>query len=137
MSNEQNAGVATPAPTPTRKQITTAEVKELLDQGFTREEIGEKFGLNKKETKHLFQHPELKGKKVKSAAKGDSFEIVSSGLPITEIKPRVWKEGKPKGNPNLGEYRKKAMAEKRAAEAAGTATTQGSGAAKSGSMASE
>lgn len=48
-----------------KQQIKVSEVLELLEQGKSRKEIGEYFGLNGVEVKTLFQHPELKGKKAK------------------------------------------------------------------------
>lgn len=44
-------------------QLTVQGVLEDLQNGLTREDIGEKYGLNKAEVKRVFQHPKLKNKK--------------------------------------------------------------------------
>lgn len=46
-------------------RITISGVLEDLNNGLTREDIQEKYGLNGVELKEVFQHPKLKGKKTK------------------------------------------------------------------------
>ena len=58
-----------------RKQISVSEVIEDLNNGLNRLQIGEKYGLTAREVKIMFQHPSLKGKKVKKVFE-PSFELI-------------------------------------------------------------
>ena len=57
-------------------QIKISDVLGMLNNGNTRKEIQEHYGLNGVEVKTLFSHPELKGKKTKKK-KELSFIIVN------------------------------------------------------------
>ena len=64
-------------------EIRLSEVIMLLEEGNTREQIAEHFGLNKAEVTMLFQHEKLKGKRPK---KVPSFTITDDlgGAPASE-----------------------------------------------------
>ena len=55
--------------------IKVSDVKDLLANGKTRDEIKEHYNLTSKELKFLFQHSKLKGLKTKKPF-SPSFEIV-------------------------------------------------------------
>ena len=57
-----------------RKQIIIEDVQDMLVDGKTRDEIGSHYGLNGVETKRLFSHPELKGRRTHKAP---TFDLVS------------------------------------------------------------
>ena len=48
------------------KTISIKAVLTDLENGLNRAKIGEKYAINFKEVKYLFEHPKLKGKKAKS-----------------------------------------------------------------------
>jgi hypothetical protein len=52
----------------TKPTLKTVDVLAMLEEGKTREEIGAHYSLNKSDTKKLFAHPDLKGKKKKGLA---------------------------------------------------------------------
>ena len=56
-----------------KKTIFVSQLLEDLNNGLTREEIAEKYGLSKSDVKKIFTHPKLKGKKPKSKP---SFELI-------------------------------------------------------------
>ena len=56
------------------KTISISAVLVDLENGVTRKGIEDKYGINTKEVKYLFEHPKLKGKKAKSVFK-PSFTI--------------------------------------------------------------
>ena len=58
-----------------KKQISVSAVIEDLNNGLSRLQIGEKYGLTARETKEMFKHPSLKGKKAKKVFV-PSFELV-------------------------------------------------------------
>lgn len=45
--------------------LTISSILECLDNGMTREEIAEHFGISMKEVRQHFKHPKLKGRKPK------------------------------------------------------------------------
>ena len=49
-----------------QKSISIKAVLQDLENGLNRVKIGEKYGINPKEVKYLFEHPKLKGKKAKT-----------------------------------------------------------------------
>ena len=51
--------------TENKTPIIVEDVLEMLENGKTRDEIQEHYGLTNPELKQLFKHPELKGKKTK------------------------------------------------------------------------
>lgn len=57
-----------------KKEIKISEVLQLLQEGYTRDQIAVKYGISQKELKYLFQHPKLKGKKT---IKGIGIVIVN------------------------------------------------------------
>lgn len=59
-----------------KKQISLSHVLDMLENGHTREEIGEHYGLNSTELKVLFKHEKLKGKRTKKKKPKPSFDIV-------------------------------------------------------------
>ena len=61
-----------------KKKITLSQILADLDEGKTREEIGNKYELSKSEVKKMFKHPALKGKKPKKQV---SFELIDD-LPV-------------------------------------------------------
>jgi len=76
-----------------KPKISIAGVLADLAAGKTREEIGEKYGLNKADTKRLFEHPQLKGRKTK-VQKELAFEIVEDApdAPTSNYGPKKKKE---------------------------------------------
>jgi hypothetical protein len=52
---------------PEKKKLKISEVKELLKAGKDRKAIGEYYGLRPSEVTALFQHPKLKGLRVRPA----------------------------------------------------------------------
>ena len=61
-TEETTAPVVTEAPAP-KVQLTISMILQHLKDGMTRDQIGEKYGLNKAQVKILFRHPKLKFKK--------------------------------------------------------------------------
>jgi len=59
-----------------RKQIKISEIIKLLENGYTRKNIAEKYDLKPIELKRLFSHPELKGKRTKL----QSFDIIDDTI---------------------------------------------------------
>lgn len=59
-------------------KIRIPDVLGMLKDGKTRDEIGEHYGLSKADTKRLFLHPDLKGKKTVKKRELP-FEIVEEG----------------------------------------------------------
>ena len=69
--------------------IGVIQTLELLDNGFTREDIGEHYGITQAEVKELFMHPKLKGKKTKKKPRFvivDDASAEAIGLPDTAPK---------------------------------------------------
>jgi len=58
-----------------KKQISVSAVIDDLNNGLSRLQIGEKYGLTAREVKEMFKHPSLKGKKAKKVFE-PSFELV-------------------------------------------------------------
>lgn len=65
-----------------KKEIKISEVLQLLQEGYTRDQIAVKYGISQKELKYLFQHPKLKGKKT---IKGIGITIVDDLEEIPEM----------------------------------------------------
>lgn len=67
-----------------KKTITLSQVENLLDEGFTREEMVDQLGISAAEVKSLFSHPKLKGRKPKAKASyifiDDSVEETKEGI---------------------------------------------------------
>lgn len=61
-----------------RKQIVISDVIEMMENGVTREEIGDHYDLRAFERTELFKHPQLKGRRIKPKI---SFVIIDD---ITE-----------------------------------------------------
>lgn len=67
-----------------------SEVLDLLNNGKTRPEIAEHFGISMAECRRLFQHPDLKGKRAKTIPEkefefiDDREEVAPSSLPQNE-----------------------------------------------------
>lgn len=55
--------------------LTVSQILADLQAGLTRNDIGEKYGLNKAQVKALFTHPKLKNKKT-IKEKGTGFQLV-------------------------------------------------------------
>lgn len=74
-----------------KKEIKVSEVLQLLQEGYTRDQIAVKYGISKKELKYLFQHPKLKGKKT---IKGIGIAIVDDleEMPEMPEASEVWEE---------------------------------------------
>ena len=66
-----------------RKQISVSAVIDDLNNGLSRLQIGEKYGLTAREVKEMFKHPSLKGKKAKKVFK-PSFELVDDTANVEE-----------------------------------------------------
>ena len=56
-----------------KTKILISEIIQMLEDGKTRTDIQEKYGLNASEIKTLFKHPKLKGRKTKKPL---SFELI-------------------------------------------------------------
>jgi hypothetical protein len=66
----------------------------MMEEGKTRKQIGDHYGLNQPQTKALFDHPKLKGKKTTKQA-SNAFNIVDEGGDdIPTYVPPVKKEKK-------------------------------------------
>lgn len=63
--------------------IKISQVLECLNKGMSREEIAEHFGITMADCKRVFQHPTLKGKKMK---KTGAFNL------IDDLNPQVSNE---------------------------------------------
>lgn len=66
----------------TKVKITPSQILGYLEQGMTREEIGEKLGLSKKDVTLMFKHPELKGRRTHSVP---GFEFVDSSDDVQDV----------------------------------------------------
>lgn len=55
------------------KQISIAEIQDMLNRGLDRKAIAKHYGVNAATMKRIFMHPKLKGKKVKTV---DAFELI-------------------------------------------------------------
>ena len=64
--------------------IRIPDVKEMLNQGKTRDQIAEHYGISKADCKRLFLHPSLKGLKTKQI-KELPFEIVDEEGTVQEF----------------------------------------------------
>jgi len=71
-----------------KKPISIKGVLDDLANGLDRAEIGEKYGITPAETKQLFQHPSLLGKKKRTPV---SFTIIDDAPPPPEKKTRAKK----------------------------------------------
>ena len=69
-----------------RKQITISSIVALLEEGKTRREIGEHFGLSQSDVKRIFQHEKLKGRK---PHKVPTFELVDDTEGIDDVAPAM------------------------------------------------
>ena len=70
---------------PTPAVITVSGVINDLDNGIDRDGIATKYGLTKAEVKIMFQHPALKGKRVKkNKVKELRFKLVDDVTPQTD-----------------------------------------------------
>ena len=63
--------------------ITVSQILADLKSGLTRDEIGEKYGLNKAQVKAVFSHPKLKNKKT-IKQKGAAFILVDDTEAVNE-----------------------------------------------------
>jgi len=74
-----------------KKEIKVSEVLQLLQEGYTRDQIAVKYGISQKELKYLFQHPKLKGKKT---IKGIGIAIVDDLEEMSEMPEasEAWEE---------------------------------------------
>ena len=74
-----------------KKEIKISEVLQLLQEGYTRDQIAVKYGISQKELKYLFQHPKLKGKKT---IKGIGIAIVDDleEMPEMPEASEAWEE---------------------------------------------
>lgn len=74
-----------------KKEIKISEVLQLLQEGYTRDQIAVKYGISQKELKYLFQHPKLKGKKT---IKGIGIAIVDDLEEVAEMPgaSEAWEE---------------------------------------------
>lgn len=84
----------------TKPTIKTEDVLAMLEEGKTREEIGAHYGLNKSDTKKLFAHKDLKGKKKKGLAPRQAKFLIegSDGAvvePVTVKQKKYPKKDKP------------------------------------------
>lgn len=77
-------------------QIRVTDVIAMLEDGKSREEIGEHYGLNKSDIKALFSIPQLKGKRAKKQRpfqiifdEADEVETTNEDLPQDEDLPQV------------------------------------------------
>ena len=68
--------------------ITVSGIISDLDKGIDRDGIAKKYGLNKTEVKTMFQHPALKGKRVKKKAQ------------VKELRFQLVDDVTPQANPN-------------------------------------
>lgn len=68
------------------KVIGVVQVKALLEDGKTRDDIAEYYGITKGECKILFQDERLKGLKTK---KKPSFTLVDDAAPKEEVAEKV------------------------------------------------
>lgn len=50
-----------------KKVIKVSDVLNFLEEGKTRKDIQDHYGISQKELRELFQHPKLKGRKTKKA----------------------------------------------------------------------
>lgn len=87
---------------PERVEIRISEVLDMLNEGISREKIGEHFNLNKAETRKLFEHEKLRGKRPK---KMPSFTIVDDTVetPVPQEEPTVNLDDNPVGEPDSPE----------------------------------
>lgn len=81
---------------PEKVKINLSEVINMLEEGTSREKIGEYFGLNKAETTLLFKHEKLKGRRPK---KIPNFVIVddTSETIVSQEEPTVTLSDNPVG----------------------------------------
>lgn len=74
---ENHPGVEEQTQQETPEVITTSQIIEDLENGIDRKGIAEKYNLKDSEVKIMFQHPALKGKRVKkNKVKTLSFTLV-------------------------------------------------------------
>jgi len=74
---ENHPNVEEPTEQETPEVITTSQIIEDLENGIDRKGIAEKYNLKDSEVKIMFQHPALKGKRVKkNKVKTLSFKLV-------------------------------------------------------------
>lgn len=66
----------------TKPTITVSGVHNLLDNGYSREDIAEHYGITMADVKRLFKHEKLKGKKAKKAP---GFELVDDTVEDTDV----------------------------------------------------
>lgn len=69
----------------TEKQVTVSGILKMLDEGKTRDVIATELGLTKAQIRAVFQHPSLKGKKVRINHLA-GIQIVDD-IPTTEAAP--------------------------------------------------
>ena len=85
MSEQTNVGQATNKAKTKRNYgpkesvpVSIPDIIRMLAEGKTRKQIGDHYGLNQPQTKALFDHPKLKGKKTTKQA-ANAFNIVDEG----------------------------------------------------------
>jgi hypothetical protein len=104
-----------------KPKISISEVLKMLEDGKTRKEIGEHFGLSGAATKALFANEKLKGRKT-HVNHGEAFEIEDDA---PDVQPLVIKPKKKKVVD--GEDASTATSEAKATEAKVEATSEASG----------
>jgi len=83
--------------------VSIPDIIEMMAAGKTRKQIGDHYGLNQPQTKELFNHPKLKGKKTTKQA-ANAFKIVDEGgddIP-TYVAPAKKEDGASGGTANAG-----------------------------------
>jgi len=69
-------------------QLTVSGIKNDLNEGLTRPEIGVKYGLSNRDLASVFKHPKLKGLKTKPVPQfvltDDTEEAIETATPAVE-----------------------------------------------------
>jgi hypothetical protein len=84
--------------------VSIPDILNMMAEGKTRKQIGDHYGLNQPQTKALFDHPKLKGKKTTKQA-ANAFQIVDEGgddIPTYVAPKKSAKEGEAEGTDNAG-----------------------------------
>lgn len=74
-----------------KKTVTLSEIKTDIENGLTRPEIKNKYGLTGQDMKNIFSHPKLKGVKAKKTSiifiDDEAEEIINNHVSIPETEP--------------------------------------------------